>query len=186
MKQWEQEKLKPIDKVFEPDFRNLLSCPDSNKAFEMHYNAISEISLSEDVDDDVRTQFEIARNLFLYSFFYYRFGMTSFKQAAACTELALRRYLGKPNNDRENGMKKLLRRAQSQGYINVKVLKPHLEPEQYIDILTNFRNDQAHGSHSLFMPQDCLSFIEDYSELLNQFFSNIRKKNIQASIDGWQ
>ena len=105
MDQWEFEKLRSIEDIFKADSLNLLSISDPNEALLHHHQMISDVMLSKDVDDDVKVQFEISRNLFLYSFFYYRFGMTSFKQAAAAAELGLRRYIGKPDNERENTLR---------------------------------------------------------------------------------
>lgn len=184
MDQWDFEKLRDIQEIFQPDFRNLLSISDPKEALIRHHGLISYITLTEDVDDDVKVQFEVARNIFLYSFFYYRFGMTSFKQAAAAAELGLRRYLGK-NNQREDTLKKLLRRADSQGYINLKEIKPHLEPKVFIEILTDFRNDLAHGSHSLFPPKNAVDFIKSYAEILNRLFAYKKKHNLKPSNEGW-
>lgn len=186
MEQWEFEKLRDIGDIFKADFRNLMSISDANKALIKHHEMIANVTLSADIDDDVKVQFEIARNLFLYSFFYYRFGMTSFKQAAVSAELGLRRYIGKPESERENTLKKLLRRAHSQGFINLKEIKPHLEPEEFIRILTSFRNTLAHGSHSLFPPTDCIGFIRDYAEILNMFYAHVRGQNLKSSLNGWE
>jgi predicted ATPase len=191
MDQWEFEKLKNIEDIFKADDRSSMSISNASEALTSealirHHGMISSVTLSADVDDDVRVQFEIARNIFLYSFFYYRFGMTSLKQAAASTELGLRLYIGKSHDERENTLKKLLRRAHSQGLVNLKEIKAHLDPEEFIQILTSFRNTLAHGSPTLFAPANCVCFIQDYAAILNMFYARVRERDLKPTLHGWE
>ncbi|WP_124948442.1 hypothetical protein [Sulfuriferula thiophila] len=54
------------------------------------HDAIAEIVLHKGVPDDIRIQFETAKNLYLYAWFVYRFYPVAKLHAYTCLELALR------------------------------------------------------------------------------------------------
>lgn len=68
--------------------------------------AVSDLSLPDYVEEDVRHQYDLACNLMIYAWFVYRFHAVSQLQALRALELALRRRLSGTSGSR--GMKKLL------------------------------------------------------------------------------
>lgn len=113
------EFLRPLDHVLEPD-------PRSNfvtGSLERHHSAISQIKLNSDVPENVRIQFETVRNLYLYSWFIYRFYPVSEHQAFCCLEFALKERFKEVIKSRSNkGREKmtlqpLLKFAIEKGYI---------------------------------------------------------------------
>lgn len=57
------------------------------------YELIEELGLSAQVPEDIRVQFDTARNAYLYAWFVYRFHVVAEHQALATLELALRKRL---------------------------------------------------------------------------------------------
>lgn len=95
------EKLKPLDEVCQPDvkYRNRVDLDHStgiitDTTVESIYRRIEPIQLNENVPEDVRSHFEIARNLALYSWFVYSFVVAAM-QAYSSLEMALKRKTGK-------------------------------------------------------------------------------------------
>jgi hypothetical protein len=62
---------------------------------EDHYAKIAQFSLNDDVPGDVATQFDVARNLYLYSWFEYRFFNVAEAHALNALELAMKKRIGK-------------------------------------------------------------------------------------------
>ena len=86
------EALRTLDSVMEPDPRNTyfgLYAP----SLEQRHKDIGALTLHSTVPKDVAIQFEIARNLYLYAWYVYRFHMVATKQVYATLELGLRTIL---------------------------------------------------------------------------------------------
>jgi len=64
------------------------------KMLDDHYESVAEITLHDGVPEQIRVQFETCRNLYLYSWFVYRFHPVAKTSAYACLELALRTRFG--------------------------------------------------------------------------------------------
>lgn len=87
--------LRTPELATEPDPRQLgfgvwSSSGIDRKTIKHQYEAVGRIELHEGVPEDIRVQFETARNLYLYAWFVYRFYPVVELQAYACMELALR------------------------------------------------------------------------------------------------
>lgn len=181
--------LKPIDQVFHADFRNTLNFPSEEAAFREHYRMISSIALDAAVHNDIKVQFETAKNVFLYSFYAYRLGMVGLKQAFAALELGLRRYVGEPEEQEgkrrpHNGLTVLLERAHARGMYDVSLIKPHLKFENFIKLIKNFRNQLAHGTHILLPPHLAISIVQDCATVLNQVCNHIKANNLRQIREG--
>lgn len=145
------------------------------------------------VDKDVAIHFETTRNLYLYSFYNYRFGMVAEMHAYASIELALKEQLPshrikvKRDDGRDKNLDTLLTQAFKEG-----VLQPNLfhdysrltqnmteeapKDKKYIENfkkrLTDSRNRQMHGSTSLLPPWVYgLHVIKTASDLINQLYT---------------
>lgn len=90
------ETLNEIDKIARAEYLrspNLACEPDprSQQELEKQHELISCISLSSNVPEKIKIQFETAKNIYLYSWFVYRFYPVAESQALVCLELALLR-----------------------------------------------------------------------------------------------
>lgn len=86
------DSLKLPEEAYFPDSRNI--------AFGLNdisdqYNRIEKYQLAEYVPEKVTTQYEVARNLYLYSFNVYRFYMVAQHQALVTLEFAIKEAIGK-------------------------------------------------------------------------------------------
>src|SRR5258708_1152361 len=116
---FDPERLRPPERVSEPDPRTLdfVTWDSTGKfrTFEVrdYYASASRLVLNKNVPERVAIQFETVKNLYLYSWFIYRFFPVAEHQALACLELALRmRY--QPKRKRWRGLKELLKHAVNQ------------------------------------------------------------------------
>lgn len=97
---FDPEKLRPAEYACEPDPRSttFVRIDRTNgtcRAIELadHHEEISSYVLHAGVPEDIAIQFETARNLYLYSWFVYRFYPVAEHQSLACLEFALRERL---------------------------------------------------------------------------------------------
>ena len=83
-----------------------------------HRDIVAQCILNLDVPEDVRIQFEISKNLFLYSWYVYRFVMVAQRQAFSSLEFALKIKFGYVNqNGWVPGLKKMIERSIDEGLI---------------------------------------------------------------------
>jgi hypothetical protein len=97
---FDSEKLRPAEYVCEPDPRSTMFVKVDRRngtcrVMELadHHEQISGYVLHGGVPEDIVLQFETARNVYLYSWFVYRFYPVAEHQSLACLELALRERL---------------------------------------------------------------------------------------------
>lgn len=97
-----RERLKSIDTLFDVDERNLAFCrinPETGEIAHLtlkdHYADIQQYTLEEFVPEDIATQYDIARNIYLYAWFEYRFYNVAESKLFAVLELALKSRIGK-------------------------------------------------------------------------------------------
>jgi hypothetical protein len=99
--------FKPFDEILLPDPRQhgfgVLAQTGQfrSQALEDFHKALSQIELHSNVPRDVQVAFDTARNLYLYSWFVYRFQTSADFQAYAALELALRTRIN-PQGDKES------------------------------------------------------------------------------------
>jgi hypothetical protein len=89
--------LKSVDKILVPDSRNLrrgIIDPVTGEQrlvnFEDHHRFIEQYSLGSYVPDNVATQYDVARNLYVYAWYEYRFLNVAENKALTVLEFALR------------------------------------------------------------------------------------------------
>ena len=119
------EPLKPFDEVGEPDSRRLGWSILNHATGEVrplqfvdHYRAIEAITLDETVPDSIRTLFNTARNVLVYSWHVYRFTVVAELHAYSTLEFALRERMGIGGNSDGPGLARLLKRAASEGVLS--------------------------------------------------------------------
>ena len=168
------EQIKEFNEITRIDERHVLlgQMTGGILALEKLHSAVSAIELRSEVPSEIRGQFNVARNMTLYSFFCFSLAPEVRMKSYSVMELALRTRFG----DRETHLKNLVRRAVDRGLLLDRGFR-HLEedPENsysrsLIDVLPSLRNEAAHGS-TLVTP-DCLGHIEKCADFVNQIFVN--------------
>lgn len=197
--------IKLFDQVYEPDPRqkaivvlDLDTHEIRDRTLNDHYSSIDKISLDSTVPEEIRKQFDVARNLLLYSWFVYRFIPVAELHGYATVEFALREKVG----ESKAGLKKLLKIAVGRGLLkdkgfrvsrfhDYKLAKEQKEStsqpdinkgeikdpgnedvqrycELLIESLPFLRNELAHGSNMVY--PGGLGTLEICADLINQLF----------------
>lgn len=169
------EELKSIAELTKIDEKHvLLGCvrgyvPD----LEGPHRYISEINLHTDVPEAVRGQFNVARNMALYQYFFYALAPEVQLKTYTIIELALRLKAG---SDKKLMLSALVKKAISEGWISdsgfrhiEKPLASNLYCRSLIKTLPNLRNEAAHGSDRL--DWNCIQDLEICADLVNQLFA---------------
>lgn len=193
------EELKRLEEIYEPDERQKNLCNLNKETGEIRkmvledYHHMAEgIMLHSGVPEVVRDQFETARNLIVYSWFYYPFNVTAQLQAITCVELALKikANCGFVSKGRPLGLKELLIKAVSEGWITdkgfaqvreikiqdtskIKFRKLNGEVvssycETVIEGLPQIRNYLMHGERLLH--SQGADWVDKCAEIINQLF----------------
>lgn len=94
------------------------------KQIEDQYGAVSSLLLHDGVPEDICIQFETTKNLYLYSWFVYRFYPVAHHHAYTCLELALRERFedelvaaGEQKREHGPGLRRLLKYAVENGFL---------------------------------------------------------------------
>jgi hypothetical protein len=193
--EFDAERLRPAEYLHEPDPRNALTAwCDTTTGFTRRlqvkdlHDAVAGFSLDPAVPEDIAQHFETVRNLFLYSWFVYRFQPVAELQSLACLEYALRARLvteirtGKFREKRP-GLQKLLRYAienrlvKNEGFDRwVRSQDPEWDLLTSVEkALAEIRNDYAHGTYNL--APTALGIIELVYEIINQLFPSSAPKH---------
>lgn len=162
------EKLKPLEKVCQPDVRyrhrgdlDHSTGTISEMTIESIYRLIEPIKLTENVPEEVRSHFEIARNLALYSWFVYSFNVVAAMQAYASLEMALKQKAGKKRISLKKSLAKHFKGRQLKGGLG--------PPIDLSDAISYLRNDLAHGNRT--MHGQGIVALELCAELINELYA---------------
>lgn len=157
------ERLKKLEEVLEPDERNRNRFDFNYSTGEMMptgidsiYRVVEGIQLNENVPDEVRSQFNVARNLALYSWFAYSFHEIAARQALATLEMSVRQKTGDDKTAFKNLLDKLFPGRQ---------IAPDISLSKAV---STTRNELAHGSTML--TGQGLGFVQLCAELINELF----------------
>jgi len=159
------EEFKKFKEITSPDNRNIYFVIINQQTgkrreygLEDLYEQIKLIELHDVVPEDIRSQFNVARNLSLYTWFCYSFHNVSTLKAYSTVEMALRIRLDKPEKDRPSLMK-MMREAINRGLIKDKYFGHIMEQslasqsKPFVEVLPDaiayLRNLNAHGSTTL-------------------------------------
>jgi len=179
--------LKPFEKILEPDWRTSVTAgSDGDRAsLEDFYKMICKIQIQANVNNDIKAQFETAKNSLLYAWFSYRLGMLAAKHAISTVELALRLYIATPDKPRI-ALNSLLEKSNSEGMVNFKKIKPNMKPESLIKYIKDFRNNLAHGSHTLVTTNAIFDYLEICAAIINQLFDHVHQNKLKPTLGAWQ
>ncbi len=158
------ERLKRLEDICQPDERYLnrvdidrstgMATPTT---IESIYVLVEDIKLGAGVPDEVRSHFEIAKNLALYAWFVYSFTVVAGMQALASLEMAVRL---KTSATKKDNFYALL-----DGVFPGRKLDPTLSLSKAV---TKLRNDLAHGSST--MHGQGLSTLRFCADLINELY----------------
>lgn len=145
-----------------------------------HHEAISTLQLTDSVPEHIVVNFEVARNLYLYSFFVYRFGVVACTQALQTLEYALReRTILEGVTIKQAGLSSLLRYAVKNGWLSDRAFtdiglergRPrNAYSKRLSKILPGLRNDLAHGTFTLFPPHEALKQLRICASIINHMY----------------
>ena len=193
------ESLKKFDEICQADPRQDFFCiinyfdgSTRKRTLEDFLKRAEKIQLHKGVPEEIRSHFETARNLIIYSWFYYPFNVTAELCAYTSVEYALKI---KSGGSKKESFKNLLRKAVKQKWIcdegfshvkrrreNARAYNENLPPEfqtpqtemldQYcqnlVESLPFLRNSLAHGS-SMLHEQGAFT-VQICADLINQLF----------------
>lgn len=185
------EELKKLSDIDKPDVRNLYRCVMNTVTRETRpfditdiYNAVDEIKLIEKVPNDIISQFNVARNLAIYSWHSYSFNQISELKAFSCIEMALRDRL----SENKIGLKALIKKAVGLGLIKDRgfaflgnnTSDSTKYSESLIDVIPHLRNDLAHGSAILH--PGAIGTLQKCAEFINQLYGNEVSKQLDEGM----
>jgi hypothetical protein len=193
------EELKKLEEVCEPDERQSHQAVFDEKINTFRpltlrdiHSIAESIRLHHGVPADLRDHFKMARNLYVYSWFYYPFNVAAQLHASITVEFALKIKAGIDiySSKRTPSFKTLLKRAVNEKWITDEGFS-HIQSERlqaigtsltegteenelrtYCDalreVLRYFRNELAHGSNMLHNRGG--AYMKICAELINQLF----------------
>lgn len=175
------EEFKLLASLTNPDERNLYwavidRSTGTSRRLELEdiYNSVSEISLDEIVPEDIRSQFNVAKNVAVYSWYCYPFHQVCEMKAYSTVEYALKERL-----EKNYPFPKLITKAinfgliQDTGFSHLR--KPVDEDsveycKSLIDIMPKLRNGLAHGGTTLHA--GAVGTLRICADFINQLYRN--------------
>lgn len=164
-----------FEEIVEPDERHRLigRLTGRQLTLESLYLALADIKLSDSVPEEIQSQFNVTKNLAIYTWYSYSLDPVVQLKTYILIEHALKIKFEKNNWS----FPKLIKKAISRGWIKDSGFSNiELDPEDdakyarsMIEILPNMRNSAAHGSNGLH--QHAVAYIKICSEWINQIFS---------------
>ena len=134
-------------------------------------------TLNEEVPDDIKEQFNVAKNMALYSYYFYALAPEVHLKTYTIIEYALRI---RADLKKQVMLKGLLNHAVSQGWVSDTGFRHLVNPSPknewcklMVDVISSLRNSKAHGSSMLV--GNCLQQISICADYVNQLFAS---KNI--------
>lgn len=168
------EEFKSLEELTQLDEKHRLvgaitgAVPDLEKMHQL----LSEEELNHTVPEELRDQFNVARNMALFTYFFYALAPEVHLKTYTLIEHALKI---KANSGRSLMLKRLLAMAIEENWISDSGFR-HLESpskdnswcKTMLDGIPHLRNSQAHGS--TFLVGDCLHHIRVCADFINQLF----------------
>jgi hypothetical protein len=146
---------------------------------------LSEEVLNDEVPEEIKGQFNVAKNMALYSYYFYALAPEVHLKTYTVIEHALRL---KANPKKTMMLKALINHAVSQRWVKDSGFR-HLDnpsPDNVwcnsmVDVISDLRNSKAHGSSMLV--GDCLHHISICVDFVNQLFSAAQTRNKSSKKD---
>lgn len=168
------EEFKNLDQITEPDERHGLLDALTGRRFTLEglHAAVKGVELCEAAPEEIKSQFNVARNLILYTWFSYSLDPV----AQLKTYILIEHALNIKDGGRDRPLKTMLKRAVSEVWISDSGFR-HVtfdpkEPQKYcaslVETLPSLRNDASHGSNMLC--QGAVSHLQICADFINQLF----------------
>jgi len=170
------EEFKSLEQILQIDERHLLLGQLTGRmhSLESLHASLAAIELHPGVPEDVRGQFNVARNMAMYTLFHYAMAPEVQMKTFSVIELGLKRRLPEAAG---KGLAGLLKAAVARGLLcdagfrHIKNPNPDNDYcKNLVTVIPTLRNEAAHGSTSL--TPHVLGYIEVCADLLNQLFAN--------------
>jgi hypothetical protein len=175
------EKFKSLEELTEMDEKHRLMglvCG-SIPSLEGMHKFLSKEVLNEETPDEIKGQFNVAKNMALYSYYFYALAPEVHLKTYSIIEHALR---VKTNPQKPMMLKALINHAVAQrwisdsGFRHIKTPSPVNEwCKSMVETIPSLRNSKAHGSTILV--GDCLHHISSCADFINQLFPCKQKLN---------
>lgn len=171
------EKFKRLEEVAKIDSKHLLLGRITGGVIQLDllHATLDEIELHSGAPEEIQGQFNVAKNMALYTYFCYALAPEVQLKTYTIIEYALRL---KASSDRKLMLRQLLKMAVQEQWISDAGFRHISNPssendycKSLIDILPSLRNSSAHGSNML-VP-DCIGHIEKCADFVNQLFSSV-------------
>ena len=181
------DQLKPLSEIGVADIRtkstmsyfDVPAGTQDDHTLAKHHEGVARLQLVASVPDEVAVSFEVVRNLYLYSFFVYRFSVVACTQAFQTLEYALRERANLESVQIKSGLAAHLKFAVENGWffdaafayrgINPKV-PTNVYSKTLVKTIPGLRNELAHGSFTLFPPHEAFRQIEICASIINFVF----------------
>lgn len=175
------EEFKLLASLTNPDERNLYWVAidrstgiSSRLGLEDIYNSVSEISLDETVPEDIRSQFNVAKNVAVYSWYCYPFHQICEMKAYSTVEYALKHRL-----EQNSPFPKLINKAinlgliKDAGFSHLRKLVDEASVDyskSLVKIMPELRNGLAHGGTTLH--PGAAGTLRICADFINQIYRN--------------
>ncbi len=175
------EEFKNFNEITELDEKHRLlgSVTGLVPSLEGYHKLLREEVLNKNVPEAIQGQFNVAKNMALYSYFFYALAPEVHLKTYTVIEHALRI---KANSEKPMMFKKLMKLAVKEGWISDSGFRHIKDPspdnswcKNMIDVMPSLRNSKAHGSTMLV--GDCLHHITSCLDFINQLFPSDEKLN---------
>lgn len=181
------EEFKSLEELTEMDEKHRLMgavCGSVPSLEGMHKYLAQEV-LNDEVPDVIKGQFNVAKNMALYSYYFYALAPEVHLKTYTVIEHALRL---KINPKKRMMFKALINHAVSQRWVKDSGFR-HIEKpsadnkwcKSMVDVMPSLRNSKAHGSSMLV--GDCLHHISSCTDFLNQLFPAEKTLNKSSKKD---
>lgn len=174
------DKYKSLEEIAQPDERGIAIFQTTDLE-NWHQFVLKQLPISEHIPDDIRIQIENAKNLYLYSWFVYRFGIVAKNQMLNVTELALRKKFELEKIEEPRSMRIKLEKALSEGWFD-NYCFPHIEKKSgkeaslnIIEAITGIRNELNHGSTMLYDPLNLIGISKNCLNIIDSIFRTSSK-----------
>lgn len=181
------EEFKSLEELTEMDGKHRLmgAICGSVPSLEKMHKYLSQEVLNDEVPDEIKGQFNVAKNMALYSYYFYALAPEVHLKTYTVIEHALRL---KINPKKRMMFKALINHAVSQRWIKDSGFR-HLDNpspddewcKSMVEVMPSMRNSKAHGSSMLV--GDCLNHISSCTDFVNQLFPSCKTRNNSSKKD---
>jgi len=168
------EEFKKLSDILQVDERHVLLSAINGEVFDIEplHQHLSEILLNDSAPEEIKDGFNIAKNMALYTYYFYALAPEVQLKTYSIIEYALKI---KYDRKTRKGLKFLLKKAVYNSWITDKGFRHIPNPNKdnpcsksLIDTIPDLRNHLAHG-HSDIYPQ-CIGHIEKCADFVNQLY----------------